>query len=62
MPAEFRPAQHNRMMIELVGRFEVDAAIRAFRHLMKADARAVMIDGGGHVEHTQLNETRPENS
>ena len=48
--------QDDRMMIELLGRFQIDAAVGALRHLMQPDALGVMLDRRRHVEHPNLNE------
>ena len=49
-----RAAQHDRVMVELVGRLQVDAAVRAFRDLMQADALGVELDRRRHVQNADL--------
>ena len=51
-------AQDDRMMIELLRRFQIDAAVGAFGHLMQPDALGVMLDRRRHVEHANLDEAR----
>ena len=49
-------AQDDRVMVEFVGRLEIDAPVRAFRHLMQADALGVKLDRRGHVQNANLDE------
>ena len=46
--------QHDRVMVELVGRLQIDAPVRAFRHLMQADALGVKLDRRRHVQNADL--------
>ena len=52
-------AQDNRMMVELVGRLQIDAAVGSFAHLMQADALGIVVDRRGNIEHADLDEARP---
>ena len=54
-------AQHDGMMVELVGGLEIDAAVGAFGDLMQADIFGVVVDRRGHVEHADLDEAWTKN-
>ena len=55
-------AQHDRVVVEFVGRLQIDAAVRAFGDLMQANALGVELDRSRHVENADLDKARPHDA
>ena len=54
-----RPPQDKRMMIELIRRFQIDAPVWSFRHLVQSELLGVEFNRRRHVHDPDLNEPRP---